>query len=205
MERLYLSSGVRLEWKGLDPTDEGQRKKAAKSLLGRVNWKGTYQSSCDLAATRTEQFCEEMNVFLSIIGNDTVKDKNVTVNVTDKTMKKKAEISRRQGSILSLIEINDRITFDEITSKFTVSRRTIARDIASLKKNRNPSSGRFRQNRFLAHRKDSKITLSLGCPEGLLAAGGKGGVSIGGGGGGSNNELTNWDCTKKSSGWSRSR
>ena len=73
-------------------------------------------------------------VFLSIIGNDTVKDKNVTVNVTDKTMKKKAEISRRQGSILSLIEINDRITFDEITSKFTVSRRTIARDIASLKK-----------------------------------------------------------------------
>ena len=134
MERLYLSSGVRLEWKGLDPTDEGQRKKAAKSLLGRVNWKGTYQSSCDLAATRTEQFCEEMNVFLSIIGNDTVKDKNVTVNVTDKTMKKKAEMSRRQGSILSLIEINDRITFDEITSKFTVSRRTIARDIASLKK-----------------------------------------------------------------------
>jgi Fic family protein len=134
MERLYLSSGVRLEWKGLDPTDEGQRKKATKSLLGRVNWKGTYQSSCDLAATRTEQFCEEMNVFLSIIGNDTVKDKNVTVNVTDKTMKKKAEMSRRQGSILSLIEINDRITFDEITSKFTVSRRTIARDIASLKK-----------------------------------------------------------------------
>jgi hypothetical protein len=39
----------------------------------------------------------------------------------------------------------------------------------------------------------------------LLAAGGKGGVSIGGGGGGSNNELTNWDGTKKNSGWSRSR
>ena len=28
--------------KGLDPTDEGQRKKAAKNLLGKVNWKGTY-------------------------------------------------------------------------------------------------------------------------------------------------------------------
>ncbi|MBQ8070130.1 MAG: hypothetical protein IJ202_04720 [Bacteroidales bacterium] len=69
MERLYLSSGVRLEWKGLDPTDEGQRKKAAKSLLGRVNWKGTYQSSCDLAATRTEQFCEEMNVPKEIVTN----------------------------------------------------------------------------------------------------------------------------------------
>ena len=55
--------------KGLDPTDEGQRKKAAKSLLGRVNWKGTYQSSCDLAATRTEQFCEEMNVPKEIVTN----------------------------------------------------------------------------------------------------------------------------------------
>ncbi len=95
--------------KGLDPTDEGQRKKAAKSLLARVNWKGTYQSSGDLAATRTEQFCEEMNVPKEIL--------------------------------------------------------------ATL----------------------------------LLAAGGKGGVSVGGGGGGSNNELTNWDGTKKNSGWSRSR
>ena len=95
--------------KGLDPTDEGQRKKAAKSLLGKVDWKGTYQSSCDLAETRTEQFCEEI---------------------------------------------------------------TIPKEIVA--------------------------TL-------LLAAGGKGGVSIGGGGGGSNNELTNWDGTKKNSGWSRSR
>ena len=73
-------------------------------------------------------------VFLSVSNNDTVKDENVTVNVTGKTTKKKAEISRRQGSILSLIESNDRITFDEITSQFTVTRRTIARDIASLKK-----------------------------------------------------------------------
>ena len=33
----------------------------------------------------------------------------------------------------------------------------------------------------------------------LLAAGGKGGISIGGGG--SNSELTNWDGTKKNTGW----
>jgi hypothetical protein len=53
--------------KGLDPTDEGQRKKAAKSLLGKVDWKGTYQSSCDLAETRTEQFCEEIIVPKEIV------------------------------------------------------------------------------------------------------------------------------------------
>ena len=90
--------------KGLDPTDEGQRKKAAKSLLGKVNWKGTYQSSCDLAETRTEQFCEEITVSKEIM--------------------------------------------------------------AAL----------------------------------LLAAGGKGGVSVGGGGGGTNDDLTNWDGTKKKKG-----
>ena len=87
--------------KGLDPTDEGQRKKAAKSLLGKVNWEGTYQSSCDLAETRTEQFCEEITVTKEIV--------------------------------------------------------------ATL----------------------------------LLAAGGKGDISVGGGGGGSNDDLTNWDGTKK--------
>ena len=95
--------------KGLDPTDEGQRKKAAKSLLGKVGWKGTYQSSCDLAETRTEQFCEEITVPKEIV--------------------------------------------DAL----------------------------------------------------LLAAGGKGGVSVGGGGGGSNDDLTNWDGTKKNTGWSRSK
>ena len=36
----------------------------------------------------------------------------------------------------------------------------------------------------------------------LLAAGGMGGVSVGGRGGGSDNELTNWDGTKKKKGWS---
>ena len=34
----------------------------------------------------------------------------------------------------------------------------------------------------------------------VLAAGGKGGVSVGGGGGGTNDELTNWDGTKKKKG-----
>ncbi len=53
--------------KDLDPTDEGQRKKAAKSLLSKVNWKGTYQSSCDLAETRTEQLCEEITVPKEIV------------------------------------------------------------------------------------------------------------------------------------------
>ena len=53
--------------KELDPTDEGQRKKAAKSLLSKVNWKGTYQSSSDLAETRTEQLCEEITVSKEIV------------------------------------------------------------------------------------------------------------------------------------------
>ena len=53
--------------KGLDPTDEGQRKKAAKSLLGKVNWKGTYQSSFEQAETRTEQLCEEITVPKEIV------------------------------------------------------------------------------------------------------------------------------------------
>jgi hypothetical protein len=52
---------------GLDPSEDGQRKKAAKSLLGKVDWTGTYQSSCDLAETRTEQFCEEITVSKEIV------------------------------------------------------------------------------------------------------------------------------------------
>ena len=81
--------------------NDGQLKKAANSPLSKVNWKRTYQSSCDLAETRTEQFCEEITVPKEIV--------------------------------------------------------------ATL----------------------------------LLAAGGKGDISVGGGGGGSNDDLTNWDGTKK--------
>ena len=93
---------------GLDPTDKGQRNQATESLLGKVNWKGTTPFMSDLAATRTRQLSEEMNVPKEIM-------------------------------------------------------------------------------------------------EGLmLAAGGRGGFNMGGGGG-SSNELTNWDGTKKNTGWSRSR
>ena len=62
---MYLLGGLLL--KGLDPTEESQRKKAAKSLLGKVNWKGTYQSSCNLAEARTEQFWEEITVPKEIV------------------------------------------------------------------------------------------------------------------------------------------
>ena len=92
---------------GLDPTDKDQRTQATESLLGKVNWKGTTPFMSDLAATRTKQLSEEMNVPREIM-------------------------------------------------------------------------------------------------EGLmLAAGGRGGANMGGGG--SNNELTNWDGTKKNTGWGRSR
>ncbi|MBQ7643848.1 MAG: hypothetical protein IJS84_02340, partial [Spirochaetales bacterium] len=37
----------------------------------------------------------------------------------------------------------------------------------------------------------------------MLAAGGKGGVSVGGGGGGSIDDLTNWDGSKRNNGWGR--
>ena len=88
----------------MDPADDGQRKKAANSLLSKVDWKGTYQSSCDLAETRTEQLCEEI---------------------------------------------------------------TVPKEIVAML---------------------------------LLAAGGKGGVSVGSGGGVSNNDLTYWDGAKKDRG-----
>ena len=92
---------------GLDPTDKDQRTQATESLLGKVNWKGTTPFMSDLAATRTKQLSEEMNVPREIM-------------------------------------------------------------------------------------------------EGLmLAAGGRGGANLGGGG--SNNELTNWDGTKRNNGWGRNR
>lgn len=91
----------------LDPTDQDQRTQATESLLGKVNWKGTTPFMSDLAATRTKQLSEEMNVPREIM-------------------------------------------------------------------------------------------------EGLmLAAGGRGGANMGGGG--SNNELTNWDGTKRNTGWGRNR
>ena len=49
-----------------------------------------------------------------------------------------------------------------------------------------------------------EMSVSREIMEGLmLAAGGRGGANIGGGG--SNNELTNWDGTKRNNGWGRNR
>ena len=92
---------------GLDPTNDDQRKKAADNLLERIDWKGTYQSSYELAVSRTEDLSNEISVSSQLLENL------------------------------------------------------------------------------------------------ILAAGGRG--VTGSGGGGSNNELTNWDGTKKNTGWNRSR
>ena len=92
---------------GLDPTNDDQRKKAADNLLERIDWKGTYQSSYELAVSRTEDLSNEISI-------------------------------------------------------------------------------------------PSQLLENL-----ILAAGGRG--VTGSGGGGSNNELTNWDGTKKNTGWNRSR
>ena len=89
--------------RGLDPTDDKQRKTATNYLLEKVSWSGMTPFKANLTATRTRQLCDAMTVT-----NDLLK------------------------------------------------------------------------NLF-------------------LAAGGRGGISVGGGG--SNNELTNWDGTKKKTGW----
>ena len=58
----------------------------------------------------------------------------------------------------------------------------------------------------LAATRTSQLSEEMSVPkeimEGLmLAAGGRGGINMGGGGG-SNNELTNWNGTKRKNGWS---
>lgn len=91
--------------RGLDPTDDKQRKTATNYLLEKVSWSGMTPFKVDLTATRTRQLCDAMTV-----------------------------------------------TKDLLKSLF-------------------------------------------------LAAGGRGDISLGGGG--SDNELTNWDGTKKRNGWGR--
>lgn len=91
--------------RGLDPTDDKQRKTATNYLLEKVSWSGMTPFKADLTATRTRQLCDAMTV-----------------------------------------------TKDLLKSLF-------------------------------------------------LAAGGRGDISLGGGG--SDNELTNWDGTKKRNGWGR--
>ena len=92
--------------RGLDPTDDKQRKTATNYLLENVSWSGMTPFKADLTATRTRQLCDAMTV-----------------------------------------------TKDLLKSLF-------------------------------------------------LAAGGRGDISLGGGG--SDNELTNWDGTKKKTGWGMS-
>lgn len=91
--------------RGLDPTDDKQRKTATNYLLENVSWSGMTPFKADLTATRTRQLCDAM---------------------------------------------------------------TVTKDLL--------------ENLF-------------------LAAGGRGDISLGGGG--SDNELTNWDGTKKKTGWGR--
>ena len=59
----------------------------------------------------------------------------VFMSVAEDDRKETISLSTRQEEILSLIEINDRITTEEIRSHFTVSMPTINRDIAFLKRN----------------------------------------------------------------------
>lgn len=63
-------------------------------------------------------------VFLDVTEDDRKNDR-----------KEKVSLSRRQEEILSLIEINDRITTEAIKAHFNVSMPTINRDIAFLKRN----------------------------------------------------------------------
>lgn len=76
-------------------------------------------------------------VFLNDTVNETENANNVTVNdtvnVTVNDTVFLTDLSKRQGAILVLIKNNDRITIDEIQGHFTVTRRTIIRDLFSLK------------------------------------------------------------------------
>ena len=72
-------------------------------------------------------------VFLNDTVIDTEKPNNVTVNDTVNDTVFLSNLSKRQSVILSLINENDRITIDEIQGHFTVTRRTIIRDLATLK------------------------------------------------------------------------
>ena len=55
--------------KGFDPTDDEQRKNAADSLLGKIDWKGTYQSSYELAVSRIEDLSNEISISSQLLEN----------------------------------------------------------------------------------------------------------------------------------------
>lgn len=55
--------------RGLDPTDDKQRKTATNYLLEKVSWNGMTPFKADLTATRTRQLCDAMTVTKDLMAN----------------------------------------------------------------------------------------------------------------------------------------
>lgn len=55
--------------RGLDPTDDKQRKTATNYLLEKVPWSGMTPFKADLTATRTRQLCDAMTVSKDLLKN----------------------------------------------------------------------------------------------------------------------------------------
>ena len=55
--------------RGLDPTDDKQRKTATNYLLEKVSWSGMTPFKADLTATRTRQLCDAMTVTNDLLKN----------------------------------------------------------------------------------------------------------------------------------------
>ena len=55
--------------RGLDPTDDKQRKMATNYLLEKVSWSGMTPFKADLTATRTRQLCDAMTVTKDLMAN----------------------------------------------------------------------------------------------------------------------------------------
>lgn len=55
--------------RGLDPTDDKQRKTATNYLLEKVSWSGMTPFKADLTATRTRQLCDAMTVTKELLKN----------------------------------------------------------------------------------------------------------------------------------------
>lgn len=55
--------------RGLEPTDDKQRKTATNYLLEKVSWNGMTPFKADLTATRTRQLCDAMTVTKDLMAN----------------------------------------------------------------------------------------------------------------------------------------
>lgn len=55
--------------RGLDPTDDKQRKTATNYLLEKVSWNGMTPFKADLTATQTRQLCDAMTVTKDLMAN----------------------------------------------------------------------------------------------------------------------------------------